>query len=216
MPAVLNIKPKSDMLHLEFLVEEPSVEKALHNLLPNIIIGEHTYRIITFQGKHDMLSKLPIILKGYAKWIDNDFKIVILIDRDNTDCHILKSNLELFAGDANLVTKSSAIANQKYSVLNRIAIEELEAWFFGDAGAIKSAYPRISKNFERKSAYRHSDDIQGGTWEALERILQQSGYFTTGLRKIEAANEISKFMQPLKNRSKSFQVFWEGLQDLLG
>ncbi len=31
------------------------------------------------------------------------------------------------------------------------------------------------------------DAIPGGTWEAFERVLQRSGYFQTGLRKLEAA-----------------------------
>jgi len=203
------------MLHIELLVEELSAEKTLHNLLPQIITGEHTYRIITFQGKTDMLAKLPFLLKGYSRWIDENFRIVVLIDRDNLDCHILKSNLEQMALNADLITKSGAINNQKFSVINRIAIEELESWFLGDPEAVRSAYPKVSKSFERKSAFRNPDNIQGGTWEALERVLQKGGYFSTGLRKIEAANEISKFMHPLNNRSRSFQVFWNGLRDLL-
>ncbi|MFA4852565.1 MAG: DUF4276 family protein [Bacteroidales bacterium] len=203
------------MLHIEFLVEELSAEKALHNLLPKIITGEHTYKIITYQGKHDMLAKLPYTLKGYAKWIDQNFKIVVLIDRDNMDCFILKEQLEHIANEATLSTKSSVDNNASYTVLNRIAIEELESWFFGDANAVRSAYPRVSANFEQKSTYRNPDNIQGGTWEALERILQVAGYFRTGIRKTEVANEISKHMQPLNNRSKSFQVFWDGITDTL-
>ena len=54
-------------MHLEILVEEPSVEMALHNLLPKLVTEEHTYRIITFQGKRDLLGKLELELKGYYK-----------------------------------------------------------------------------------------------------------------------------------------------------
>lgn len=96
-------------------------------------------------------------------------------------------------------------------MLTRIAIEELEAWFFGDADAVRAAFPRVSPNFEKKANYRDPDSIGGGTWEALERVLKAGGYFKSGLRKTECANEISKFMEPLNNRSKSFQIFWEGL-----
>lgn len=202
-------------MHFEFLVEEPSAGKTLHNLLPQVITGAHTFRIISYQGKKDLLSKLPIELKGYSRWIDDEFKIVVLIDQDNADCHKLKKIMEKSATDARLRTKTTITIGEKFSVLNRIAIEELEAWFFGDADAVRAAYPRVSSTFEKKASYRIPDAIQGGTWEALERILMSAGYFKTGLRKTEAASEISLHMQPLRNRSKSFQVFWEGITHCL-
>ena len=198
-------------MHFEFLVEEYSAERALNNLLPQIVTGEHTFRIITYQGKRDMLQRLPGELKGYSKWVKHDYRIVLLIDRDRDDCVMLKTKLEGFASRAGLSTKTSVASGQSFQALTRIAIEELEAWFFGDPDAVRSAYPRVSPNFERRAAYRHPDNIAGGTWEALERVLQAAGYFDTGLRKSEVAFEISIAMQPLKNRSRSFHVFWEGI-----
>jgi len=197
--------------HFEILVEEPSAETTLDNLLPKIITGEHTYKIITFQGKNDLLLKLPAILRGYSKWINQDYRIIVLIDRDNTDCHKLKDRLEKYAIEAGLTTKSSVQINAPFNVLNRIAIEELEALFFGDTQAMLQAYPRLPNKFSRNRNLRDPDNIQGGTCEALEKLLQRAGYYKAGLRKIEAANEISKHMNPLSNRSKSFQVFWEGI-----
>jgi hypothetical protein len=202
-------------MHLEFLVEELSAEMALHNLLPKLVRGEHTYRIITFQGKKDLLVKLPGELRGYRKWIDNDFRIIVLVDRDGQDCHILKNQLEEISENAKLLTKSKSIKNSGFFVLNRIAVEELEAWFFGDHQAIKTAYPRVSQAFQNKAQYRNPDQISGGTWEALERILKAAGYFKYGLRKTEAAMNISEHMEPLRNRSKSFQVFWSGIAGII-
>ncbi|MGD0827532.1 MAG: DUF4276 family protein [Desulfobaccales bacterium] len=54
-------------------------------------------------------------------------------------------------------------------VLNRIAIEELESWFFGDGIALKTAYPGIPETLDKKSKYRNPDAIER-TWEALERL----------------------------------------------
>lgn len=187
---------------------------ALHNLLPKLVTGEHTYKIISFQGKKDLLGKLKIELKGYKSWIKKDFKIIILIDRDGQDCHALKKELELCAKEANLVTKTSTPGTINYSIVNRIAIEELEAWFLGDPIAVKMAYPKVSSNFQNKAQYRIPDQIKGGTWEALERILKAGGYFKTGIRKTEVAINISLFMEPLRNRSKSFQVFWETITEI--
>ncbi len=98
--------------------------------------------------------------------------------------------------------------------MNRIAVEELEAWFFGDVQALRAAYPRISPTLAQRAKFRDSDAITGGTWEALERELQRVGYFAGGLSKITAAREISLHMDPARNRSKSFQVFREGLLQL--
>jgi hypothetical protein len=202
-------------MHFEFLVEELSAEMALHNLLPKLLVGEHTYRIISFQGKKDLLDKLPKELRGYQRWIDPDFKIIVLIDRDGQDCHVLKNHLEELSANAHLITKSKANKNLIFNVLNRIAIEELEAWFFGDHEAVKIAYPRVSNTFQNKAQYRNPDQISGGTWEALERVLKAAGYFKYGYRKTEAAANISKHMEPLRNRSKSFQIFWSGIADII-
>src|ERR1035437_916017 len=157
-------------MHFEFLVEEQSAEKVLNNLLPKIVTCEHNFTIITFKGKHDMLKRLPLELKGYSRFIKPSYKIVILIDRDSADCKELKQKLEKFASDAGINTKSVVPKGKQFYVLNRIAIEELEAWFFGDAEAIRTAYPRVSSSFENRAQYRNPDSIAGGTWEALERV----------------------------------------------
>ena len=100
-------------------------------------------------------------------------------------------------------------------MLNRIAVEELEAWFFGDVQAIHQAYEKIPITLARKSAYRDPDAIKGGTWEAMERELQKAGYFKGGLAKIKAARAISANMEPSRNRSRSFQVFRQGLLSII-
>lgn len=103
----------------------------------------------------------------------------------------------------------------RFQVLNRIAVEELEAWFFGDVQAIHQAYERVSSSLIVKSAYRDPDAIKGGTWQAMERELQRAGYFKSGLAKIKAARAISANMVPFRNCSGSFQAFQQGLLDIL-
>jgi hypothetical protein len=94
-------------------------------------------------------------------------------------------------------------------------VEELEAWFFGDVEAICQAYPKVSANLANQQPYRDPDAIKGGTWEALERVLQKAGYHPGGLEKYKASSEISQYMNPKSNRSKSFQVFYHGLLDCI-
>ena len=148
--------------HLEFLVEEPSMEAFLRVALPRMIPGSCSFNIHPFRGKSDLLRKLPGRLRGYQRWIPPNYRIVVLVDRDDQDCHVLKADLEAAAGMASLLTRSQAGVGQ-WQIANRIVIEELEAWYFGDWGAVRRAYPRVSPNIPLRVSYRDPDAIRGGT-----------------------------------------------------
>ena len=199
-------------MHFEFLVEELSSEAALVNLIPEILEAEHTFSIHSFQGKTDLLSNLPARLRAYRSWIPDDWRIVILIDEDREDCKALKERLEKAAMEAGLATRTTTKGHSPFKVPNRLAIEELEAWFFGDIEAVKAAYPRIPANLGKKSKYLDPDRIAGGTWEALEREMRKVGYYPTGMPKIEVSRRVSRYMDVARNRSHSFQVFVNGLR----
>ena len=199
------------MSHLEILVEEPSVEAALSNLLQKIINARATFSIYVHEGKTDLLKKLPGRLRGYSAWLPLEYRIIVLIDEDRADCKNLKAALEKTAKDAGLLTKSAAGTSANFQVLNRVAVEELEAWFFGDSQAIVQAYPGVPLTLQTKARFRNPDGIAGGTWEALERVLQKAGHHRGGLAKIAAARAISACMDPGRNQSRSFQVFRDGL-----
>jgi len=203
-------------MHIEFLVEEPSAEAALCNLVPKILGQDLSFKVHSYQGKPDLLKKLLPRLRGYKTWMPGNWRIVVLIDADEEDCRVLKDNLEKKAQDAGLITKSRRRGGSYFQVLNRLAIEELEAWFFGDMDAVRSSYPDISVNLGKKAKYRNPDAIRGGTWEALEREFKRVGYFSSGMSKILVAREVSVHMEPERNRSMSFQVFRQGLLDLVG
>jgi hypothetical protein len=197
---------------VEVLVEEPSMEAALRALLPRLL-GDLSFEIYRHQCKDDLLTRLPDRLRGYASWLPADWRIVVVVDRDNDDCRKLKQQMDKIACDAGLRSRSSA-RDQQYQVVNRLAIEELEAWYFGDWDAVRAAYPKVPKAIPNKATFRDPDAIPNGTWETFERILMRSGYFQTGLRKIEAARSISAHWQPELNRSRSFQVFCDVLRDM--
>lgn len=99
-----------DILHLEFLVEEPSIASALTHLLPKILSSNVEFKIHAFQGKPDLIKKLPGRLKGYRQWLPENWKIVILIDEDREDCQQLKEQLETAAKQAGLIAKSSCLS----------------------------------------------------------------------------------------------------------
>jgi hypothetical protein len=201
--------------HLEILVEEPSMEAFLRALLPRLLGEEASFHVYSYLSKADLLSKLPSRLKGYARWLPPTWRILVIVDRDDDDCRVLKQRMEQMAIDAGLSTRTAGIA-PRCQVVHRIAIEELEAWYFGDWEAVRAIYPRLSDSIPRSAQYRDPDTITGGTWEAFERLLKQKGYFLGGLRKIEAARAIGEQVEPQRNSSRSFQVFRDAILEAVG
>jgi hypothetical protein len=197
--------------YVDFLVEEPSMELFLRALLPKLLGAIH-FEIYPFQGKTDLLQRLPERLRGYAAWLPANHRIVIIVDRDDDDCLKLKAQLEEQVRQAGLWTRQQN--HDFFSVINRIAIEELEAWYFGDWEAVCAAFPRLSPTIPQQAKYRNPDAIAGGTWEAFEHILKRAGYFPTGLRKLELARTITPYMDPTRNRSRSFQALRHALQSI--
>lgn len=195
-------------------VEEYSMEVVLEILLPQIL-GHIDFQVIRFQCKHDLLKQLESRLKGYRSWIPENWSILVLVDLDDDDCVELKERLERQAKKAGFCTKTQVEPGQPYIVTNRIVIEELEAWYFGDWNAVKSAFPKVSKTIPQNSKYKNPDAIKGGTWEAFERIMKKAGYFSSGLRKTECARKIAQHMNVNTNRSHSFKMFQRAVQNIL-
>jgi hypothetical protein len=203
-------------MEIHVLVEEESAEAALNILVPRILKGRAGHRIITFRGKQDLLGKLPQRLAGYRRRLEHeDLRILVLIDEDRSDCRALKAKLEDIARQAGLSTKTSCNASQRFQVVTRIAVEELEAWYFGDESALYAAYDRLPATLHRRKPYRDPDAIKGGTCEALHRELKEAGYDLPVFPKIKVAREVAGHMDPARNRSPSFRAFCAGLESFL-
>ena len=196
-------------VYFEFLVEERSMEALLKSWLPSFLPA-NSFKVYPHQGKQALLRKLEDRLRGYARWIPDNYRIVVVVDRDSEDCRDLKAQLERNCKDAGLRSRS-ACGDASWQVATRIAIEELEAWYFGDWQAVRAAYPRISEHVPNRAAFRNPDAIAGGTKEAFERQLRRSGYFQQGLSTVQAASKIGEHMYPARNRSKSFALFRDAL-----
>jgi hypothetical protein len=193
------------------LVEEESAEAALNLILPRLL-PQSDVQIIRFQGKQDLLQNLLARLRGLKSWLPENWLLLVLVDRDRDDCKNLKQQLETIAKQAGLVSKSAVRRGSRFQVVNRIVIEELESWFFGDWEAVHFAYPKVPSTIPAKQKFRDPDAVVGGTWEALERIFRRAGYFESGLRKIELARSVAPHMEPTRNKSRSFQVFLEAIE----
>jgi hypothetical protein len=212
-------------MHIEFLVEDSSGEKMLSQLLPKIL-GEqgapHTWRMKAYKGvgripaglsvkadptKRLLLDQLPRLLQGYGKTVGID-AVVVVLDTDNREC------------SAFLMELKSLLANCKPAphTLFRLAIEETEAWYFGDKQSILQAYPRA----KRDVIGRYTQDSVCGTWELLadavypggSAAIKKTGWPLPGQIKHEWAEKITPFMDINQNISPSFIKLRDGLLQL--
>lgn len=205
------------MVQLEVLVEEPSAEEALRHLLPKLLRGRARAKVINLGSKYKLLKVVGDRLTAYRKRIDNGeaLRIVILVDRDDDDCTKLKAELERRAKEVGLPTKSQPDAGGRILVLNRIVIEELEAWFIGDPTALRAAFPKLPAIPETSGIFKNPDNVSGGTWEGLHRFLKKHGIYRSSYPKIDAAHRIAPHLDIARNRSKSFRHFVSGVEAIL-
>ena len=199
-------------------VEERSMEACLDTLRPRFDLPASVrWKVINHASKQSLLRDLESRLRGYAKQAHHDIRVMVLVDRDEQDCLALKAHLERKAVSAGFATKSQPDAGGRFAVVNRIVVEELEAWLLGDATALCKAFPKLSPTYVSKKAYRDPDAVRGGTAEALLRLLQQAGYYAGAdrLAKIEVAERVAAHMSLDGNRSHSFNQLVSGLRSLL-
>ncbi len=131
------------------------------------------------------------------------------MDLDDQDCLVFKQEM------LNILN----ICNPQPNTLFRIAIEESEAWLLGDRNAVKAAYPRARD----KHLNAYVQDSICGTWEILadavypggSQKLKKLGWPHTGQAKCAWACNISPHLDVEINQSKSFQVFRDGIKDLM-
>ena len=216
-------------MHFEVLVEDISGKIALEHLLEKILgpNGEdHSFKIIHYKGigripknlkgetdpsKRILLDRLPKVLRGYGKSLkDVSASVVVVVDLDDKDCMAFKSEL------LNILAE----CNPRPTTLFRIAIEEGEAWLLGDRNAVKKAYPNASNQILND----YKQDSICGTWEKLadavysggSQALKKKGWPFTGQEKCKWAERIAPNIDIDINKSKSFQVFRDGIKNLAG
>ncbi|WP_330175358.1 DUF4276 family protein [Streptomyces sp. NBC_01498] len=212
---VLRRRVPQPVISLELLVEEESADEALKPVLARIFTDDTVrVKVRRFQGKHDLLKKLPDRLNGYAaaRRRGEDIRVVVLVDQDNDDCTDLKRKLDSMAAQAGLTTRAKRPGTAgAFHVLNRIAIRELESWYFGDWPAVQAAFPKVTQDVPRN--YKHNpDSVSGKCSDAFEKILRAHGIRMPS--KPEWGRRIGPKLSLTDNRSPSFHAFVSGVRDV--
>lgn len=199
-------------MHLEILLEEESMEIVVNSILERINPpqSEHTWKTHPHRGKQDMIRQLPKKLRAYANFLpamyrNGDYRIIVIVDKDEQDCVPLKTKILNAAHEVGLHTKT----------IVRIAVCELESWYLGDAIALEKAFPRLSRQrIGRKATFRNPDARPDPTAD-LQRLLEAEKY--GAYLKLAHSRLISGHLdlEPGVNRSHSFQLTTATFVDLL-
>jgi hypothetical protein len=148
---------------------------------------------LVFEGKQDLERHITKRLRGWQR--PNTFFVVIR-DQDSSDCLVLKRRLlELCQ------------ASGKNNFVVRIACRELESFFLGDWAAIAQAYGRPELTKHQRAAKFRDPDRLGSPSAELKALL-------TDYQKRDGARRISRQLDPVRNRSRSFQVLVRELKRL--
>lgn len=212
-------------MHIEILVEDSSGKKLLDLLLPKLLgeqNAQHSWRVHSYRGigrirkglhaggdpeKRILLDQLPRLLRGYGKTGYN--AVVVVLDSDRRNCK------EFLAELHELAERCDAPKHTMF----RLAIEEVEAWYFGDRIALQGAYPKAKANV----LGRYDQDSVCNAWEMLADAthpggsgeIKKKGWPLPGQLKYEWAERIGPLLEPDRNLSPSFGKLRDGLRRLV-
>jgi hypothetical protein len=143
--------------------------------------------------KRGLLDQLPAKLRAYGTSLKGNDGVLVLVDADDDDATSLRARLSALAG----------VLHFKACV----AVEETEAFYFGDLRALKQAFPNADMELARK----FEPDSVCGTWERFGQVIGDDGG-----NKVRWAETIAPYLttDPSKTRSPSCKEFLEALVDL--
>ena len=212
-------------MHFEILVEDSSGKRMLDVLVPKIIGGQHTFRVIPYRGvgripknlksgtdagERILLDQLPKLLQAYGRSSGSNPAVVIVV------CDLDDRCLKTFRQELFAVLNA---CNPKPETRFCIAVEEGEAWLLGDIPAIKAAYPKAREDVLN----RYTNDAICGTWEILadavfikgSGALKKQGWGAVGREKSAWAENVAPHMDVDANASPSFQYFRDKIREII-
>lgn len=207
-------------MHLEILIEDSSGKALLEHLMPKIINCEGvSYKIREFVGRghipkkpspniknKTLLGSIPSYFEGLS-YVD---ALVIVLDSDNNNCQDLLYRLKEL---------EARCQKRPRTVLFRLAIAEMEAWYFGDREALQRAYPDV----DQKILDGYKQDSVCDTWERLAEAIgyakevkaMKDSIALSGPFKHQLAQKLGPLMNVEKNTSPSFCKLRDGIRRIV-
>jgi hypothetical protein len=187
------------MKTIAFFLEELSAKVMLEGFIRshfNYDPAEFNFQYRVHEGKQDLENHLERRIKY---WKTPDTVFVVMRDQDSGDCLAIKKSLKV---------KCNA-AGQPDSIV-RIACHELESFYLGDPAAIEKGLEihNLIKH-DRRKLFRQPDSIDQPS-KKLAHITKNK------YQKIDGSRKIAPFLNPAINTSKSFNVLYRTLCQLLG
>ncbi len=168
-----------------------SMADFLDSLLPRFFPGL-AFQCIPHDGKQDLEKSIPRKLRA---WREPGVRFVVVRDQDSADCHQVKDELSQLCRKAG-----------RCDVLVRVVCRELEAWYIGEPEAVLRAFPDAPKAHRlSRSRYRDPDQVVHPA-DVMSRLIPE-------FQKRRGARRMACFLSH-DNRSRSFQVFVEGVRRL--
>ena len=145
--------------------------------------------------RRGLLDQLPAKLRGFANSMDvKTDQVVILVDADGDDPTTLLG----------AITDAVVQVAPDLPVTVRLAVEETEAFYLGDLGALRKAFPGA----DLRRARSYEPDAVCGTWELFAQIVGDPG-----ANKVGWAEAMGPFLTTKVGvtRSPSFKALIKGL-----
>lgn len=211
-------------MYFQFLIEDRSTEVLVGHVMRKIqekySDSDIYYDVKSFKGlghlstkgtlmerkSGNLLNDLGMYLRGFDKSLADmeNASIIIVLDNDERDYEIFKTQLENVARDI--------VHFVDYAFC--ISVKEMEAWLLGDRNAVLKAYPLAREKI--LDAYKQDGICD--TWEVLANAIYPDGlsglrkkaknsYTEIGKAKSEWADKIGDKLTLENNISPSFQNF---------
>lgn len=200
-------------MRIHILVEGPSDRALIDTLFPRLL-GAHVANVIVHQGKgklrpranprhRGLLDQLTAKLRAYGRALNPETdRVLVLVDADERDCRELKRQLK----------RVLARIDPQPTVLFRIAVEETEAFYLGDARAIRRAFPQA--NLARMQGY--VQDSVCGSAELFQAVVGAPSEDKVTWAERMGPELSIRATGRLANRSPSFHQLRRGLRQLAG
>ncbi len=177
-----------------FLLEEPSMKALLDGLLPRLlpgwVDGQH-FQCLQHEGKSDLDRSIP---RKLSAWRIPGDRFVIVRDNDGAHCVNLKARFQALCAD-----------NGCPDTLVRLVCQELESWYLGDLQALAQAFAgaKVDTPALRK---RFSDP------DVWQKPSVEVSRLVPSFQKGSGARAMAACLRETGNRSRSFQVFVQGVR----